>query len=539
MKILKNNFCQFFTSETNNPYYSIEFENYCIGNYTFRDLDINKNFDIPTIIIGWDFVKNNFKNIKISQKKIKHNLYWTFSEEEESEINQKDIKKFISKSLYEYLPQNYITFDCVLNGNIFDNLDKIFSDQLNFCFVSKSVLYVFNKNNFIGINLDSIDYIYENRIEFFNKIIENYNLVFFNYYNIPDYIKNKESKLFTLENICWICNNFVLNETSLYKFSPYPLNEKYYVFLMSKLYELLNCSLLENKDLLIRFNKKDFITEWLSSRRIYFSNGKKVILKYSNKRTITGRINCVDKKFNPQLLPKNSEIRSEIISEFNKGKIVVFDYVSFETKLSVYLTKDEDFINTFKDKDLHVETAKAIYKKSDISHEERKVAKLINHALIYGVGNERLKSILLDNNLPVKSIDEVKKLFKPILENSKKISEKFKKNNYIINPYNTIIYPNKEWAVYNNYIQSVAADMVVDKLIKIKNFLEDKKSQFMYQVFDSFIFDIHPNENEIIEEIKNILQSGGKYIFEVEYKIGNSLMECTEQNTEEEIDAIN
>ena len=99
--------------------------------------------------------------------------------------------------------------------------------------------------------------------------------------------------------------------------------------------------------------------------------------------------------------------------------------------------------------------------------------------------------------------------------------------------------PNKEWAAYNNYVQSIAADMVVDKLFKIKELLSDKKSQFMYQVFDSFVFDIHPEELYLLENIKNILEKNGKYNFDIQYITGKNLMECTEQIIEEEIDSVN
>ena len=539
MKIIKTNFCQIFTSESNINSYSLEFDNYCVGIFSYKDLNIEEDFQIPTLIIGWDFIKNNFSGIKISKKKIRKNLFWTFSDNEEKGTTEKDIKKFIIKSLEEYLPVNYRNFDCIIDGNVSNHQDKIFSQNLNFCFFSKNVIYVYNDLGFYGINLSSIDYIFESSNNFIDSISKKYRLIFFNYDNLKSF-KNEDNKEFiTLENICWICNNFTITETSLHKFSPYPLNEKYFVFLMSKFYDILNCSIIDNQNILSRLFKKDFITDWLSSRHINFEGNKRLILKYSNKRTITGRINCADKKFNPQLLPKNSEIRYQIISEFKNGKIVLFDFISFETKLSVYLTKDEVFIDKLKNSDLHIETSKIIFSKDEISLKERKIGKQINHAIIYGVGNDKLKSILLENKLSIKLIDKIKKFLDPIIQNSKKISDSFKKSGYIINPYNTIIYPNKEWAVYNNYVQSIAADIVVDKLFKIRELLKDRKSNFMYQVYDSFIFDIHPDEQELLENIKNILEKNGKYFFEVDLKIGKNLMECTEQNTEEEIEYIN
>jgi len=519
--------------------YSLEFDNYCVGIFSYKDLNIEEDFQIPTLIIGWDFIKNNFSGIKISKKKIRKNLFWTFSDNEEKGTTEKDIKKFIIKSLEEYLPVNYRNFDCIIDGNVSNHQDKIFSQNLNFCFFSKNVIYVYNDLGFYGINLSSIDYIFESSNNFIDSISKKYRLIFFNYDNLKSFKIEDNKEFITLENICWICNNFTITETSLHKFSPYPLNEKYFVFLMSKFYDILNCSIIDNQNILSRLFKKDFITDWLSSRHINFEGNKRLILKYSNKRTITGRINCADKKFNPQLLPKNSEIRYQIISEFKNGKIVLFDFISFETKLSVYLTKDEVFIDKLKNSDLHIETSKIIFSKDEISLKERKIGKQINHAIIYGVGNDKLKSILLENKLSIKLIDKIKKFLDPIIQNSKKISDSFKKSGYIINPYNTIIYPNKEWAVYNNYVQSIAADIVVDKLFKIRELLKDRKSNFMYQVYDSFIFDIHPDEQELLENIKNILEKNGKYFFEVDLKIGKNLMECTEQNTEEEIEYIN
>ena len=171
MKVIKTNFCQIFTSETNISSYSFEYDSYCVGVNSYKDFNLNEEFTIPTIIIGWSFVKNNFEKVKISQKKIRKNLYWTFSPEEDLEINEKDLKKFLNKSLKEYLPQNYKTFDCILDGDINDNLEKIFSNKINFCFLSSNdILYVFNDKSFCGISLNSIDYTFLNKKDFLKNI---------------------------------------------------------------------------------------------------------------------------------------------------------------------------------------------------------------------------------------------------------------------------------------------------------------------------------------------------------------------------------
>jgi len=192
--------------------------------------------------------------------------------------------------------------------------------------------------------------------------------------------------------------------------------------------------------------------------------------------------------------------------------------------------------------DLHSETAKIIYAKDSISDEERGVGKRVNHSIVYGIGKEKLMLYLIESGISEektkKRIKQVQEFLKPILDNAKSIKEEFKNCGYIINPYNSVIYPQKEWAVYNNYVQSIAADLVVDKLFIIRKLLSGMKTRFMYQVYDSFIFDVHPDELFFIEKIKSTLEKSGSYRFEVECVTGKNLMECTSQKETEEINIV-
>ena len=259
----------------------------------------------------------------------------------------------------------------------------------------------------------------------------------------------------------------------------------------------------------------------------YENNKKYTILKYSDKRTITGRINCVD-NFNPQNLPKDSEIRKSMISRYDGGKIVSFDYKSFETRLSMYLSRDMDFINKNLNSDFHINTAKAIFLNEEPTPAEREIGKNINHAILYGGGDKLLNTIISKSNINdvEGSIKRVKEFLMPILDTSNYINDVYKELGYIINPFGTLIKPNKSYAAFNNYVQSTAADIVVDKLFEIKEWAKDKKSSLIFQVFDSFVFDISPDEENAIEEIYNILFKYNDMTFEVESKGGNNYFEC-------------
>lgn len=511
-----------------------EYDKYQVSVERFSSVETNP--EVPTLLMGWGKVKSLYPDSRISKKKLYARVFWTFSEAEDSAQQKKDVEKFLQKSLREFLPKDYVALDCCIDGNIVEKTDSIFSEQGTFCyFGNNGSLYVYGPKGFYGINLKSIDYSGMDTNEFIRTVTERYSPTFFSFDNLPDCLKSEECSPKTLENISWICSNQFISETALYKFSPFVSKEKEMVFFMSKLNDNIDCNLSSDKKISDRYNRKDIITDWLSRQTIHFDDGKELMLKYSNKRTITGRINCVDRRFNPQHLPKKSEERNRINSRFDRGSIGVFDFVSFETRLSVILTKDSEFIKSFSDSDLHTETAKVIYGKKSVTENERSVGKQINHSIIYGIGNDRLNAFMSENGLGQEKVKDVRKLLKPIIENAKRVNEDFKKKGYIVNPYNSVVYPQKEWAVYNNYVQSIAADLVIEKLFLIKRLLHGMNTKFMFQVYDSFVFDIHPEEIFLVDKIRTTLQKSGNYNFDVECVTGKTLMDCTVQKESEEM----
>lgn len=498
--------------------------------HDFKKTEINKK--VPTIFVGWSRSKSFFGNLRISDNRIGDECYWTFSGKEDKAQMQKDIERFLFMALRKFLPVNYSSFDSILDGDLTKNIYKSLQDKTNFFYFGKNdSLYIYNSSFHVGINLKTFEYVQGDARGFLIDLIKTFNPILLSYENLPDFIKSLDFPIITLENIAWMCQNKHISESSLHKYTPFPTKERDLVFFMSKLFEQIDCKIWRNDLHIHRYFKKDQITSWLSNQVLHFSDGKDLILKYSNKKTITGRINCADKRFNPQLLPKKNLERQKITSVYQGGKIAVFDFVSFETRISVYLTKDERFINLVSDKDIHQMTGEILCGE-DKKQEARELGKQVNHSIIYGIGDEKLNEMLSKNQVPVSKVADVKKFLQPIIKNSKKIQEEYKKNGYIVNPYHSIIYPQKEWAAYNNYVQSTAADMVVDKLFQIRELIREKKSKFLYQVYDSFVFDIHPDELSLVEAIKIKLESNGRHKFEIECVMGKSLWDCTNHGEE-------
>ena len=526
--------------------FNIEFSASGVDVIMFDSDEILKDETSQIIIVGWSNVKRLFPKQRISQKKISDNISWIYSGEEDKVDSIVQAKIMIVKILRNWLPKNYITYDLILDGKLSTFLEINFTKPYKFyLYFSGKAMYLYSDKDpdkILGISLESFKYSGVDVKKSVTAIIEKYSPVCLSYTDMSSYVSGIHNLNFdTIENLFWARHYEEISEKNFYDFLMDIESDRYIPFLMAKLYNTQTIS--EHERFYInRLLRKDVITDWLSNRELFFDkkyinekinfkksadNAHYVKLNYSNKRTITGRINCADRQFNPQNLPKESEDRKMIVSRFKNGKVVAFDYISFETKLSLFLSQDKNFIQKYKDKDLHKETAKVIFNKKEITPPERSIGKSINHALIYGGGDDTLKKILKDVLNPDEVLIKVKKFLEPVIEKSGQIKTSFEELGYMINSFGTIIRPQKAWAPFNNFVQAMAADILVEKLYDIKNFLSDKKSKFLFQVHDSFVFDIHPDEINLIEEIKQMLSVINNLNFQVEESIGDNFYECT------------
>jgi len=172
-----------------------------LGNIIFQQEIINKeniinyynnieekNNNLPTLIIGWKLTKNIFgeENVTILNKKIKDNLFWTFSKKEKQIDYNEDVEKFINQ-----LPEDFIK-------NIkFEHIDPLIIklnslDQLLYyifkkedkkinCYVASNNTIYFSKvnskteknNKIFSINLNVIDFLGWDRYLLINEIKNN------------------------------------------------------------------------------------------------------------------------------------------------------------------------------------------------------------------------------------------------------------------------------------------------------------------------------------------------------------------------------
>lgn len=497
-----------------------------------KELELN-DISIPTIIIGWSVVKELYKKQNIFDKQIEKNLSWTYSKEENEDENSKGIEEFINSSIKKWLPREFTLFDPLFEGKTLndflnENIDK---SCKTFVYFHKGAIYINNSERNFIVNIKSVSLIFEDYKRVVTEFINELKPIVLSHRNLAKYLDfDLLGCLYTLENIRWI--KYKQEVTRAY-FNLIPGFEidKYIPFIMSNVVSFDFSE--EERNALRRACVRDKITEWLSEQEICVKNdfkkagvsfnlkgeNKLISVDYSNKRTLTGRIVPVG-KYNPQNLPKNTEDRAQIISRFPQGKIIVFDYTSFEARIGLYSCEDIDFINKFKKSDLHYETAVIIFGRTQISKDDREFAKTINHAILYGMSKQHILDKLSYLKNPEETLYNIQVFLAPLLKKSKQVFDGLEKRGYIINNWGSIVYPEKEFAAYNNYIQSSATEILIDKLYEIKEFLATYRSKFLFQVHDSLVFDICPGEQQIIKELAKIIMNYHGMYFSISYSSG-------------------
>jgi len=502
-------------------------------------VELTQNYDvsegIPTLIIGWSLVHNKYPQQNIIDKKISDNLSWFFSRIEKKDGFDKAIEEFINISVKQWLPKNFILFDPLFQANTLEEFisSEINTNLLSYIYFHKDTLYLYNNGKNIIMNIKSFEKVYDNYKLIITNFINKTKNLCLSYKNIANYIHlDKLNNVYTFEDAIWVKYNTEVDE-SYFNIVPGFDIKKHIPFILSKVSSFEFSE--DEKKALRRLCVKNNITQWLNTRNInlkkeaeknifdftFDGDNKLCKASFSNKRTITGRITS-NGSFNPQNLDKKTEDRANIISRFKGGKIAVFDYTSFEARIALYFCGDNAFIEGFHNKDIHMHTAGIIFGNSLVTKENRAFAKNINHEILYGASKTTVMKQLSYLNNPEEVYYNITIFLAPLLKKSKELYEEFKERGYIINPWNTIVRPQKDYASFSNFISSSAVEILVDKLYEIKSFLEEGKykSQFMFQVHDSLIFDIHPEEAIIVRKLAKLIMCYKDMFFNISYSSG-------------------
>ena len=140
------------------------------------------DFNLPTLIIGWEYVKKNYDNVSILEKQIGNNLCWTFSKIENRYEYLKDIKNFYN-SVFEYYAKKikYIYFNVYTSkySSIKKIINYILSGRKTVFIYEDRMLYLYGGENFvIGISISDLIYFNIKKEKIYNIISKNNKVIY-------------------------------------------------------------------------------------------------------------------------------------------------------------------------------------------------------------------------------------------------------------------------------------------------------------------------------------------------------------------------
>lgn len=261
--------------------------------------------------------------------------------------------------------------------------------------------------------------------------------------------------------------------------------------------------------------------------------------------TSTGRLSSSD----PNL--QNIPIRTAFSRQIRKAFIpeegwcmIAADYSQIELRILAHLSQEPILLETYqKNEDIHTLTAKLLLEKEDISSEERRLAKIINFGVIYGMGaqrfaresgvrpteaklfierfNERYPRVF--NYLQQMQRDAIAKGYVETIKgrrryfrfNSESLQRMQGKNPDDIQLDQLKLRDQFDAgllrAAANAPIQGSSADIIKIAMVQLHELLKDYPARLLLQVHDELVFEVHPDRLEDLRsQIKTTMENAVK-----------------------------
>jgi DNA polymerase I-like protein with 3'-5' exonuclease and polymerase domains len=220
---------------------------------------------------------------------------------------------------------------------------------------------------------------------------------------------------------------------------------------------------------------------------------KGIAYSYYNLYNLTGRPTNSFKGINFLAIPKEGDYRKQFIP--TNDYFVEFDFDSYHLRLIAKLVG----IELSNSESIHKMLASQYFEKStkDITEEEYKQAKVITFRQLYGGVEPQYSHIEFLSCMSSYTDKEYKK---------------YKAQSSYVLPTGRILKKHSaitKHKLFNYILQNLETKTNVEKILKIKKYLKDKKTKLILITYDAFLFDFSVQDGkEALIEIKDILQQG-------------------------------
>ena len=289
---------------------------------------------------------------------------------------------------------------------------------------------------------------------------------------------------------------------------------------------------------------------------------KRVHTDFNQTVVATGRLSSSNP--NLQNIPIRTEFSRQIRQAFipqDGWLLVAADYSQIELRILTHLSQEPVLVEAYrKGEDVHSVTAKLLFEKEEITSEERRLGKIINFGVIYGMGAQRFsRESGFKAEVGKKFIDKYRQRYAKVfayLENVKKYA--------IAQGYVTTILGRRRYfnfasdrlkklrgsdpqsidldnlncsysdiqtlrAAANSPIQGSSADIIKIAMIKLHDILQQYQARLLLQVHDELVFEIPLDEWEQLQpKIKATMESSVNLSIplSVDIHVGKNWMEA-------------
>ncbi|MEM8676758.1 MAG: DNA polymerase I [Cyanobacteria bacterium P01_G01_bin.67] len=276
----------------------------------------------------------------------------------------------------------------------------------------------------------------------------------------------------------------------------------------------------------------------------------------------TGRLSSSNP--NLQNIPIRTEFSRQIRQAFipqSGWLLVAADYSQIELRILAHLSQEPVLVDAYQNsKDVHRVTAQLLFDKEDITSEERRLGKIINFGVIYGMGAQRFsRESGFKTDIGKKFIDKYHQKYALVFEYLEGVKKQAIALGYVdtimgrrryvnlisdslkqlrgSNPENIDLdslkysYTDAQIlrAAANSPIQGSSADIIKIAMIKLQDILQDYQARLLLQVHDELVLEVPPEEwDELQPIIKSTMEDAVELSIPlaVEINAGKNWMEA-------------
>lgn len=286
----------------------------------------------------------------------------------------------------------------------------------------------------------------------------------------------------------------------------------------SELIKLINLHPIIEKILRYReYNK--ILTTFVTGFTKYIGKDNKVKTNFEITGSATGRISSEEP--NLQNIPIEGELAKKLRSCFVSSpgfSFLALDYSQIELRITAHFSQDENLISIFnQDLDVHSITARLLFKEEN--EKTRRLAKIINFGIIYGITPKGLQE---RTNLPLSQCKELIERYFKNFPGVRKMREEFVEKAKTFGYAETILgrkrfipeifsrsYSEQNKGIriaINTPIQGTASDIIKLAMVNIFDYILEKslldEIKIVLQIHDELIFEIR---DDIIDKAKDNL----------------------------------